>query len=44
MKIIKTTPILNVESIETSLAFWVDTLSYQKTLEVIEPPDLVQKE
>ena len=34
MKITKTTPILSVENIETSLPFWTDILGYKKTVEV----------
>lgn len=34
MKITKTTPILSVERIETSLPFWTDTLGYKKMMEV----------
>lgn len=34
MKILKTTPLLCVNSIEQSLAFWVDTVGYKKTVEV----------
>lgn len=34
MKITKTTPILSVEKIETSLPFWLDALGYSKVLDV----------
>jgi len=34
VKISKTTPILSVESIETSLPFWTESLGYKKTVEV----------
>lgn len=34
MEIAKTTPILSVEKIETSLPFWTNRLGFKKTLEV----------
>ncbi len=34
MKILKTTPLLCVSSIEQSVGFWIDKLGYKKTVEV----------
>lgn len=34
MKISKTTPILCVESIEASLPFWINSLGYEKIMEI----------
>jgi uncharacterized glyoxalase superfamily protein PhnB len=34
MKITKTTPIISVESIESSLPFWTEAMGYTKTVEV----------
>lgn len=34
MKIFKTTPIMSVESIESSLPFWIEAMGYTKTVEI----------